>query len=275
MTKYMDKLCPKLRNWMVFENINEAYKQIITDLKSAPLSANTRELNNYCFTIENIEDNIVSCIPISLSYLCGEMLWYAKASEDLMFLSKFESTGYNRISLDNYANSAYGHIVHKRFGFDQVEQVISILGNCSTSRRAIINFNVPDRHRGTILDEICTIALQFYIKNDELNCTAIMRSNDAFGCLPYDFAFFTELQKYIAYRLDRKCGTYTHFAVSFHYYTFKDEVFVYNESDKVIHFDYKLLLDKVDSIWNKVESIERVNDEVPQLFEKELILKFN
>lgn len=204
-----------------YSSFNEAYRDIAKDLlNEGHNSHGTKEINNYSFKLKNIEDgnNILTCAPVNYAYMCGELLWYASADERLSFINKFHSTGMNRTSETAFANSAYGHIIFKRHGFNQVEQVISILSSNPDSRRAIINLNVPDRHRETILDEICTIALQFYINDGKLDCTGIMRSNDAFGCLPYDLAFFTELQKLIAYRLNIPTGSYTHFAVSFHAY---------------------------------------------------------
>ncbi len=204
-----------------YSSFNEAYLDIAKDLlNEGHDSQGTKEINNYSFKLTNIEDgnNILTVAPVNYAYMCGEMLWYAAANEQIDFINKFHSTGMNRTSETQFANSAYGHIIFQRHGFNQLEQVIQILGHKPGSRRAIINLNVPDRHRETIMDEICTIALQFYINDGKLDCTGIMRSNDAFGCLPYDLAFFTELQKTVAHRLNIPTGSYTHFAVSFHAY---------------------------------------------------------
>jgi thymidylate synthase len=45
-----------------------------------------------------------------------------------------------------------------------------------------------------------------------------MRSNDIYLGLPYDVAFFTSLQKYIANRLEIEFGQYTHFVTNMHFY---------------------------------------------------------
>lgn len=195
----------------------KAYKDIIANGHD---KGSFLELNNYSFILnhEGLNKNIVSAVDVNYDYLCNEMFWYMTASEDLASLNKIKSTGSNRSSETEFSNSAYGHIIFKRHGYNQLEQVIECLSKDKNSRRAVINFNVPDRHRIDIKDEICTYALQFYINDDKLNCTCMMRSNDSYGCLPYDLAFFTELQKYVAFSLGISCGTYTHFAVSFHLY---------------------------------------------------------
>ena len=86
------------------------------------------------------------------------------------------------------------------------------------SRRAVMNINVPNENMIETKDEPCTIALTFYIRNNKLNCTGIMRSNDINFGLTYDITYFTQLQKYIARKLKIPTGSYTHFAVSMHFY---------------------------------------------------------
>lgn len=201
------------------DNIDDIYKQLCKDLVcEGQTIGNTIELRNYSFELTDIRNNILNVRNISKSYLCGELLWYMTARNDIDFINKF-SGFWGRISDDGVtSNSAYGHILFKRHGFDQVAKVIELLQTDKASRRAVINLNVPNPNVIETKDEICTIALQFYIRNEKLYCTGIMRSNDIWFGLPYDVAFFTELQKFIARRLNVKCGTYTHFVTSIHVY---------------------------------------------------------
>lgn len=214
-----------------FKTIDEAYKKACLDLlKYGKEVRGTKELNNYTFTISDITKNIVNVRNISKSYLLGEHLWYVCGRNDIKFIQQFAGL-WGRISDDGVtSNSAYGDIIFKRHGFDQVEEVIKLLKIDKDSRRAVINLNVPNQNMITTKDEICTIALQFLIRDNKLDCTCIMRSNDIWYGLPYDCAFFMELQKYIAKRLNVKYGKYTHFAVSLHVYK-KD----YKNIEKCIH----------------------------------------
>ena len=203
---------------MIANNIDDIYRETCKKLLDAQIVNNTRELNNFSFTLTDINNNIVNIRNISKSYLCGELLWYMTARNDIDFIQKF-SGFWGRISDDGVtSNSAYGHILFKRHGFDQVEKIIDLLKTDPNSRRAVLNFNVQNINVIETKDEICTIALQMYIRNGKLNCTGIMRSNDIWLGTPYDVAFFTELQKYIAHRLNVGYGTYTHFVVSIHAY---------------------------------------------------------
>lgn len=199
-------------------DINEIYTQLCQYLDKGEVVNNTKELRNVSFTLTDLDNNIIGIRNISKSYLLGEMLWYMTAREDMAFINKFAGM-WGRIS-DNgvTSNSAYGHILFKRHGFDQVQKIIELLKTDKNSRRAVLNFNVPNENVIETKDEICTIALQMYIRDNKLHCTGIMRSNDIWYGTPYDVAFFTELQKFIAHRVGVKVGTYTHFVVSIHVY---------------------------------------------------------
>ncbi len=199
-------------------SIDLVYHDLCCKLLRAPRVGNTKEINNVKFTIRDIDKNVVRIRNISLQYLCGELAWYFSGRRDTKFIAAF-SKFWNKITDDGEnANSAYGYLIKSAFGFDQVEKVIKLLEKDPNSRRAKININTPNERVIETKDEPCTMFLQFMIRDGKLDCTAVMRSNDIWLGLPYDVAFFTEVQKYIARRLHVKYGTYTHFAVSLHVY---------------------------------------------------------
>lgn len=217
------------------------------------------ELSNYSFKLTNLENNIVNAMEVDYGYLCAEELWFVLGIEDINFINSFNAPGFKRSSEDGiYSNSAYGHILQHRYGFNQIEQVIDILSHKVHSRRAVINLNVPNRHRRTCLDEICTFNLSFYVENDnKLNCTCCMRSNDMIGCMPYDVAYFTNLQKYIANRLNVDYGTYYHFAISAHHYyplTYDELLKRHELLGYQVHFDYEKMLIELDRLYNYYET---------------------
>lgn len=179
---------------------------------------NTLELRNVKFTVPDITENIISVRNLSAAYLFGEWLWYFDGKNDVDFISAFGSM-WKKLSDDGVTNnSAYGYIMRYKFGFDQIEKVIELLKKDPNSRRAVINLNTPNEDVIETKDEPCTIALDFLIRDNKLYCTGMMRSNDIWFGLPYDIAFFMELQKLIADVIGVEYGTYTHFAVSLHAY---------------------------------------------------------
>lgn len=256
---------------MTADNFDDIYREVCYHLLTQGTSVKgTRELNNVSFTLTNIENNIVNIRNISKSYLFGELLWYMTARDDIDFIQKF-SGFWGRISDDGvHSNSAYGHILFKRHGFNQVEKIIELLKTDNESRRAVLNFNVPNPNVIETKDEICTIALQMYIRDGKLNCTGIMRSNDIFLGTPYDVAFFTELQKYIAHRVGVGYGSYTHFVTSIHMYDRN-----YNDLIKITQNFHPETILKVDiekldqykfALDNAICSSDKPKEEVVRLF---------
>lgn len=188
---------------VVCKSMNDIYRQLCGKLSVQGHDvAGTKELLNSGFTLLDITDNIATVrTGYSVAYMLGELAWYFTGRDDGVT-----------------DRSAYGAIVFNRYGFDQVAQVIDTLKRDPYSRRAVINFNVPNPKRFKTKDEICTIALVFELRDGKLDCTGIMRSNDVWLGTPYDVVFFTELQKHIANELGVGYGKYTHFAVSLHAY---------------------------------------------------------
>lgn len=262
---------------IISNNIDIIYKEICRELHSHGTIINgTAELNNFSFTLTDINNNIINIRNISKSYLCGELLWYMTARNDIAFIQKF-SGFWGRISDDGItSNSAYGHILFKRHGFDQVQKIIDLLKTDPNSRRAVLNFNVPNKNVIETKDEICTIALQMYIRDGKLNCTGIMRSNDIWLGTPYDVAFFTELQKYIAHRVGVEYGIYTHFVISIHAYerNFED---IKNVLDRNATTKLSIDIEKLDKYKYALDEVivksPTPKDDIVKLFTKYEILK--
>lgn len=204
---------------LVSNDIDNIYLSLCKMLtqKSSKVS-NTYERNAVMIQLTDIRNNIVSIRNLSPAYLAGELLWYYTGRNDLEFISKFSSFWKNISDNGLTCNSAYGYLMQGGYGFNQIALIIKMLQKDPNSRRAVINLNVPNPKAITTKDEPCTIALQFFIRNKKLHCIAMMRSNDIWFGFPYDVAFFTDVQKYIARHLGIEYGTYYHFAVSLHLY---------------------------------------------------------
>lgn len=262
----------------VENNIDDIYMALCKDLTKAPKVGDTRELLNVKLVLTDITKNIVSVRGISPSYLCGELLWYFNGMRNVEFISRFSKFWENLSDDGKTVNSAYGYLMRKAFGFDQIETVIKLLKADPNSRRAVINLNTPREGVMITKDEPCTIALQFMIRKGNLDCTAIMRSNDIWLGTPYDIAFFTELQKYIAQQLGVGYGYYTHFATSLHLYD-RDYDKVLNVLDRAeshpISIDVKILNDWKKTILSALEEHRDMNQKalIVDLFKKFGILK--
>lgn len=189
-------------------------------METRNIRGNTKELCNYMFTVDDLDCEYISLETgkTNLTYLAAELLWYWSARNDINFIGKFGSM-WNKLSDDGAtANSAYGYILQRKHGFNQIERIIELLQKDPYSRRAVLNINVPNYEVIDTKDEPCTVCLDYQIRNNKLQCTCVMRSNDMNFGLRNDLGFFISLQKYIARRLGVEVGSYNHFAMSIHVY---------------------------------------------------------
>lgn len=262
---------------MVYTDFNNCYRDLLELVLSGDKVGDTLERNNVKFTITDIDTCINSIRNQSIPYMCGELLWYLRGSNDKKFIGKFGEL-WNRISDDGLtSNSAYGYIIKYKHGFNQLEKVIELLSKDKNSRRAVININVPNPNVIETKDEMCTIALQFLIRDDKLHCTTMMRSNDIWYGLPYDIIFFTTCQKIIADRLNIKCGTYTHFATSLHIYLRdieKAEKALEYTPLVTIFFNYKNLLENVNELYDMIDKSDNPKEDIITLFSRYDIIHY-
>lgn len=148
----------------------------------------------------------------------GELLWYLAGSRELAFIEYYLSQ-YERESDDGVTvHGAYGPRLFHMRGQDQVANVLSLLRERPTSRRAVIQmFDAADlasAHK----DVPCTCSMQFIVRGGRLHLFTAMRSNDAYLGLPHDIFAFTMLQEIMARSLGVELGVYKHAVGSLHLY---------------------------------------------------------
>lgn len=149
----------------------------------------------------------------------GELLWYLAGNDDVDFIGYYVKR-YEEESDDGQTiHGAYGpRLLNMRGQYDQIENVINLLKERRSSRRAVIQlFDASDiaHHHKEIP---CTCTLQFIVRNCKLHMFTYMRSNDAFLGLPHDVFAFTMLQEIMARSLGIEIGTYKHAVGSLHLY---------------------------------------------------------
>lgn len=159
-------------------------------------------------------------------YIAAEFLWYFLGRNDVKFIKKYASF-WDSIKNDNgTVNSAYGNLIFKRknkYDLTQYEWAYQSLINDKDTRQAILHFNTPEHQYFSNKDFVCTIYAVFHIRNNKLNFTVHMRSNDVILGTPTDFAFFATLQcQMLAHLkptyLELELGTLTHCVDSYHLY---------------------------------------------------------
>jgi thymidylate synthase len=210
------------------DNFNNSYVHSLECLKWKgsvvfPRGLECKELIGHTFNFTNSRDRILfnKARKSNPFYMAGELLWYFLGSNSLDFISYYSKV-WNRCSDDGKTlNSAYGHRIFKgaeypTIQFNQFKRVIQQLKDDPFTRQAIIHLHTPNQVPTN--DEVCTLCLQFFIRDNKLVQHVTMRSNDCIWGTTYDVYFFTVLQEIIANELKVECGAYYHTAGSFHIY---------------------------------------------------------
>jgi len=148
----------------------------------------------------------------------GELLWYLAGTKDLEYICYYIPRYRGESEDEKTIYGGYGPRLFNTRGQDQVANVLRILKEKPSSRKAVIQLFDSDDLAIARKEIPCTCTLQFMIRNRRLQMLTHMRSNDAYIGLPHDVFCFTMLQEIIARILNVELGTYKHFVGSLHLY---------------------------------------------------------
>jgi len=148
----------------------------------------------------------------------GELLWYLTRDNRLDFVEPYIPR-YREESEDGVTvYGGYGPRLFRQRGHDQVRNVISLLRQRPTTRRAVIQVFDAEDIAADHKEIPCTASLQFLVRQERLHLIVTMRSNDAYIGLPHDVFCFTMLQEIVARTINCEIGSYRHFVGSMHLY---------------------------------------------------------
>lgn len=243
-----------------FLNIHQAYLRVLADVYdnpdhvAEPRGQRTREKLNYQFTIQHpVAEPIVTADParnkVIEEYTAKETELYDSCTKDVQDFGKASKFWLKLANPDGTVNSAYGHLIwknkshgnpfelHKDVEQAGGEYVIDAYNPMRTpwewakeslkrdkdTRQAILRFSLPEHQWFGNKDQTCTLHGIFLIRENKLNLTITMRSNDLTLGLVYDLPWFISLvHRMRAELLDTypalEVGTYTHIVHSLHIY---------------------------------------------------------
>lgn len=209
-----------------YKSANEAWAQTMLQIgrkgkEVSPRNLSVKEIQNYSLCITNPQDRIIHnpFRRMSLPYAFGEICWYLRGENSLATMQYYSSIMQNFSDDGETLNSAYGYRIfghHPQIGFDQWEDVVDKLSKDPDSRQAIIHLHTPSNE--VTKDQVCTLSLQFMIREGKLDLVVNMRSNDIVWGFTYDVFAFTFMQELMANELGIKMGKYYHNVASMHLY---------------------------------------------------------
>lgn len=215
-----------------YNSFTEAYTDLCRQIRdesefdSSPRGLRIKEKLGVQFRITNARQRLPKTTSrnFSLTYFVAETLWYLSGSNSTEWISRY-APFWKEISDDGKtANSAYGSRIfrpHPRIGGGKISQwdyVKEELHRDPDSRRAVIHIRTPDDSIISSKDVPCTLALQFFIRNERLHLHVNMRSSDIILGLAYDVPAFTTMQEILANELGIDLGEYVHTSNSLHCY---------------------------------------------------------
>ena len=209
---------------MEFEGVNQAFRYLINLVDKEGEVIETRSLKckeviSVSMTLKNIRKRFVisNFRKTSLLYAFAEFLWYLSRSNKIEMI-KYYAPSIERFSDNGITmNSAYGYCIWDRW-IDQWSQCLYKLKQDPNTRQAVILLRDPFDLMKETKDCICTICLQFLLRNNRLDLVVYMRSNDLMVGFVYDVFSFTMLQELMAKCLGVGVGKYYHHVGSLHIY---------------------------------------------------------
>ena len=208
------------------QSFNEVFKAIINDIEFLGETSQPRDMKVKELTVQNYK--IDSTRPFAnfesrkfnWKYLAGELVWYLNQDRDVDYIGNFSNFWKNITNpYTNEINSNYGSLL---FG-DQLYWAKQSLIQDINSRQAIAFLNQPKFQFPGNKDFVCTMYLNFWIRNNELHMKVQMRSNDIFYGLTFDAPFFAIVHQHMLLWLkerykDLKLGHYFHCVDNIHFY---------------------------------------------------------
>ena len=213
-------LCSEKHHRTPFQKI---YNDLVEKGKIvSPRGLKVLEIENYSYILPPfVRFQNFKVRKLNIGYIKSEILWYLKGDKtDLSILNKAKLWG-EIVNADGTLNSNYGQYF---FGASQqFQNVVKILRNDRDSRRASIMFLNEGHLFSDTKDVPCTYSMNFRIRENVLNMSVHMRSQDVIFGMGNDAPAFSIIHEMMVNALRRYYpelgyGHYFHIADSFHVY---------------------------------------------------------
>jgi len=210
-----------------FKTANEAFHDLYWRIVRDGVDfAGTKALFNAGFYIENPALNDIKDSKVkrnwSVEYAEAEWQWYLSGDRNIsklgLLYGKVPAIWKQMADKDGNVNSNYGWQWKRS---DQLENVIETLKNFPETRQAAISIYDGKEISKYKHDTPCTYAVQFTILHGKLDMSVLMRSNDLWYGFCNDQYQFSNLQMYVAQKLNIPVGIYYHYAHNLHLYNDK------------------------------------------------------
>jgi len=186
----------------------------------------TKEVLQASFTILKPESRwVFSRLPaLNIAFALVEVIWIMSGRKDSKFINFFNKEYSKYAGARAEYHGAYGFRLREHFLFDQVEKAYKVLKANHGSRQVVLQIwdsriDFPSEAGVPVSDDIpCNICSLLKVRDNMLYWTQVIRSNDMFLGVPYNFIQFTLMQEIIAGWLNLALGSYCQVSDSLHIY---------------------------------------------------------
>ena len=205
---------------------NDKFKDLILDIEHNGNVSQPRDMKVKELTVQTLEFDPTKTIAhfdsrsFNWKYFGGELCWYLNRDRDVDYIGQFSGMWSTLTNPDsNEINSNYGYLL---LG-GQLQWALDSLKSDKNTRQAISFLNQPKFQFEGNKDFVCTMYLNFFIRDNKLNMKVQMRSNDIFYGLTFDAPYFSFIHQHMRLWLldtypELQLGTYYHCADNIHFY---------------------------------------------------------
>jgi len=205
---------------------NNKFKDLILDIEKDGNVSQPRDMKVKELTIQTLEFDPTQTIAnfdnrsFNWKYFGGELCWYLNRDRDVDYIGQFSGMWSTLTNPDsNEINSNYGYLLMG----GQLQWALDSLKADKNTRQAISFLNQPKFQFEGNKDFVCTMYLNFFIRDNKLNMKVQMRSNDIFYGLTFDAPYFSFIHQHMRLWLletypELELGTYYHCADNIHFY---------------------------------------------------------
>ena len=205
---------------ITFYNANDAFDYYYDYIMHSGKRSNSHKtlyILNCGFYIMNPQQNEITekWRKWNKEYAEYEWQWYLSGDQNADAIAERAKIWKQMQDEDGNVRSNYGYQWNRN---GQLDYVVQELQRDPNSRRAVISLYDGKEHSTYQYDTPCTLAIHFYIEDNKLDMSVMMRSNDLVYGFCNDQYCFSKLQQLIAERLGCEVGIYYHFASNMHIY---------------------------------------------------------
>ena len=205
---------------------NDKFKDLILDIEHNGNVSQPRDMKVKELTVQTLKFDPTKTIAhfdsrsFNWKYFGGELCWYLNRDRDVDYIGQFSGMWSTLTNPDsNEINSNYGYLL---LG-GQLQWALDSLKSDKNTRQAISFLNQPKFQFEGNKDFVCTMYLNFFIRDNKLNMKVQMRSNDIFYGLTFDAPYFSFIHQHMRLWLletypELELGTYYHCADNIHFY---------------------------------------------------------